>query len=287
MPEIPEMETYRVMLDKTVLGKSIADVVITRERSINTDKNNFITAVKDKKIKVVQRRAKYLIFSLDNGIYLAAHMMLDGRLYYDDNTSGKDTLYDNDNDNKENETNLPGRPNVILIFTDGSGLFFCELRLGYLHLLNEESLKSELAPLGIEPLSNDFSLANFINIFGRRRGAIKPLLMNQEIVAGIGNAYSNEILFESRINPERKIGEINEDEMRKLWQSIPVILREGIKNGGYIEEPYSAWDTLSGGQNNHFTVYGRDGQPCVVCGNTIQKYKLAGRWTYVCKNCQH
>lgn len=267
MPEIPEMETYREMLTRTVVDKPIAGVTVERPRSINLPVEEFVSALVGKSVESITRRAKYLIFRLSGGLFMLSHLMLDGRLYYG---PGK----------------LPGKPHVVINFSDLNSLFFCEFRLGYLHLLTPEALAAETAGLGVEPLSPDFTWETFRELLLGRRGAVKPLLMEQKIIAGIGNAYSNEILFAAGILPGRTVPSINENTMRDLWQVIPQVLHEGIRNGGYIEEPYAQWDKLSGGQIPHFMVYDRNGQPCKVCGTVIQSSKLSGRWTYYCPACQ-
>jgi len=269
LPEIPEMETYKSMLSGTVLGKTIISTVVERERSINKTLSEFTSAVTGQSIDTVSRRAKYLIFQLSSGMFLLTHMMLDGRLHYG-----------------PEESSLPGKPHVILHFNDNNNLFFCDMRLGFVHLLARQELEGELAGLGLEPLAPEFTWQAFANLLEKRRGAIKPLLIDQKILAGIGNAYSNEILFAAGILPDRAVPAISEEELYRLWQTIPRVLQAGIKNGGYIEEPYAEWDQLSGGQIPHFMVYDRNGQPCKVCGEMIQESKLGGRWAYYCKVCQ-
>lgn len=269
MPEIPEMETYRDMLTRTVIGKPVIAAAVEREKSINKAVTEFTAAVTGQSIDMVSRRAKYLVFHLSGGLYLLAHMMLDGWLFYG-----------------PIDTGLPGKPHVVLQFNDNNRLFFCDLRLGFVHLLTREELDTELGVLGIEPLSPDFTWQAFAGLLERRRGVIKPLLIDQKLIAGIGNAYSNEILFAAGIMPDRTVPDITGEEMQRLWKTIPRVLQVGIQNGGYIEEPYADWDKLSGGQIPHFMVYDRGGQPCKVCGTIIQENKLNGRWTYYCITCQ-
>lgn len=271
MPEIPEMERYRELLSQAVLGKRIQNIIVERPRSINVQPGEFISSVTGGIIEGISRRAKYLVFHLYGGLFLLTHMMLDGRLFY--GPAGQ-------------EEGLPGKPEVIIDFIDGNSLYFCDLRLGFLHLITREGLNETFKELGIEPLSEDFSFEKFTGTFKGRRGVIKPLLMDQKLVCGIGNAYSNEIFFASGILPERKFPSLTDKELRNLWETIPVVLRKGIQNGGYIEEPFAAGDTLTGGQNNHFMVYDRGGQMCKVCGTMINEMKLNGRWTYFCNVCQ-
>ncbi len=272
MPEIPEMENYRSMILRTVTGKQIAGVWVERPKTINVTIAEFTAALHGQVIDNVTRRAKLLVFHLRGGLYMVTHMMLDGRMYY--GAAG-------------DSEGLPGKPHVIIGFSDDTRLFFCDLGLGFLHLVNSSGLERELDGLGIEPLSPEFTLGNFTGLFTKRRGVVKPLLMDQKLIAGLGNAYSNEALFAAGILPDRKIPDIGPGEMEKLWQAIPRILREAVSNGGYIEEKYAVWDNRSGGQIPHFMVYDRGGEPCRVCGNPVRETKLNGRWTYFCNICQH
>lgn len=272
MPEIPEMEHYRQLLSQTVTGKDIIEVTVARDRSINIRPEQFTAAIRGGKINQVSRRAKYIILHLQNSFYLITHMMLDGRLYY-----GPTGMTEG----------LPGKPHVILDFSDGNSLFFCDLRLGFAHLVNQGQLDAIINELGLEPLDRDFTYEAMYHVYKGKRGAIKPLMLDQKVICGIGNAYSNEILFASGILPDRKVPSLEEQEMHRLFEAIPRVLRAGIHHGGYIEEPFAAFDRTIGGQNNHFMVYDRGAQPCKVCGTTIQEMKLNGRWTYFCTTCQH
>lgn len=271
MPEIPEMENYRKLLTQTVLGKKIVNIVVERPKSINMEAADFISSVTGSVVEGISRRAKYLVFHLYGGLFLITHMMLDGRIFFGP---------------KNGDEKLPGKPEVIIDFMDGSSLYFCDLRLGFLHLMTRDGLMKVFNDIGLEPLSDDFKFERFRGVFTGRRGTVKPLLMDQSLVCGIGNAYSNEILFVSRIMPDRKFPTLEDNELRVLWEAIPKVLREGIARGGYIEEPFASWDTQTGGQNNHFLVYDRGGQPCKICGNIIKETKLNGRWTYFCTVCQ-
>lgn len=271
MPEIPEMEHYREMMNQSVIFKQISGVRIDRPKSINSAPELFSQSLLCQKIEEISRRAKYLVMRLTSGRFLLTHMMLDGRIYY-----GQTGQSDG----------ISGTPHVVLELSDGNSLYFCGLTLGFLHLLTLDQLENGLAELGLEPLSSGFTRQSLIHAFRGRRGAIKPLLMDQKLVAGIGNAYSNEILFRAGILPDRKVAELGEIGFQTLWEVIPKVLQEGIENGGYIEEPYARWDTRAGGQNLKFMVYDRGNMPCRVCGTIIRQTKQNGRWTYFCSVCQ-
>lgn len=288
MPEIPEMEIYKNYLNRYVSGKRVTTVRVERFRSINRDVEGFTGSVRGVVMEKAERRAKYLMLYLDNGLCLLTHMMLDGRLYY-----GPPGLDRNTGPAGFAEPvgggglRLPGKAHVVLDLDDGHSLYFCELRLGYLHLLDRGELDQVTAELGIDPLGPDYTWANFTGLLSRRRGKIKPFLMEQKYLAGLGNAYSNEVLFAAGLLPDRTAASLKEGEQQRLFEVIPEILQEAIRLGGYIEEPFTAGDTLSGGYIPHFRVYGRGNEPCLVCGTPISEVKLSGRWTYYCVQCQH
>lgn len=272
MPEIPEMETYKNYLQRSVLGKRIVGTEITRARSTNVPTDEFVRWVQDTSIEQVLRYGKYLILALSSGKALCAHMMLDGRMYYE--VAGE-------------PVELPGRSHIRLKFADHSILHFCDLRLGYLKLLESSQVDAIKEGLGLDPLDSEFSLAAFLKILSGKRGMIKPLLMDQKNISGIGNAYASEILFAAGILPERKTPTLTDGEKERLYEVIPDLLQQGIAKGGYIEEPFAPWDKLSGGMIPHFKVYDRTGQPCLQCGEPIQQKIVGGRNAYYCLTCQH
>jgi len=121
----------------------------------------------------------------------------------------------------------------------------------------------------------------------QRRGTIKPLLTDQGFIAGIGNCYSDEILFGAGLKPDRKANEFNPKEIKQLFSAIPKVLREAIANGGYMEKPFSMHDQLTGGHNEHLKVYDREGRPCLRCADKIELTTLSGKKSFFCPSCQH
>ena len=267
MPEIPEMETYKILLNKSVKGKKIMQVAVKRHKTVNIPAIEFINKVRGRIIEEIDRRAKYLIFRLKDGNYLLAHMMLDGRLKL---ASDQEEV----------------KAQVIFSLEDGHNLNFCDMRLGYLNYHTPDQLQQELIELGVEPLSEEFTWPLFQEILKGRRGAIKSMLMDQKIIAGIGNAYSNEILFAASLLPDRKIPRLTEQERSNLFEVIPRILRNAIAEGGYIETPFADWDNQSGGMLDKFKVYDREGEQCLVCGKIIKKKQIGGRNAFYCHVCQ-
>lgn len=272
MPEIPEIETVRHHLEEMIQGKVIITVTVNREKALNVSTEKFSSVILNQHVSAIRRRAKQIIISLANGYSLVVHFMLEGyvRLFY----NGEEIL---------------SNPSVVLDLASGEKLAFYKLNLGYMHLVpvSEMDSISELAGLGPEPLSAEFSLAVFLELLAKRKGMIKPLLMDQEFIAGIGNVYSNEILFCSRIRPERKTSQLTADERTNLYYCIRDILSRAIKLGGVYEEKFASDDTLTGGFEPHLQVAYRTGKPCYICGTLIETKRVGGRNAFYCPMCQH
>jgi formamidopyrimidine-DNA glycosylase len=269
MPELPEMENYKNLLMQRIDNKKITDVVIGREKSINIPVVEFTSLVKNQTIKNVSRRAKHLLFHLENDVVLLLHLMLGGWMFYG------------------TEQEKPDRTIQVRLSFGNEHLFFIGLRLGYLHLYKEhEGARKELDNLGPEPLNPEFSGDQFIELAANRRGSLKTTLVNQQFLSGIGNCYSDEICFHAGLLPERKFNELSEHETRQLYQSMKFILNDAIQSGGYMEERLFPGDRLTGGYNSKCRVYDREGEPCIRCGNQIIKDEISSKKTFYCGNCQ-
>ncbi|WP_099157428.1 Fpg/Nei family DNA glycosylase [Virgibacillus ndiopensis] len=268
MPELPEMENYKILLNQRISGNKITNVMVNREKSINVKVEEFVNKVKDQKVGSISRKAKYLLFRLDNGYVLLLHLMLGGWMYY-----GTDE-------------DKPDRTVQIQLSFGGQNLYFIGLRLGYLHLISKEGVKKELENLGPEPLSVNFSLDSFFALIENRRGMIKTTLVNQEFLSGIGNRYSDEIAWHAKLSPERNMNELERIEQTQLYQSIRFILQQGIQYGGYMDQPLFKGDTKTGGYEANTYVYNRAGETCKRCGALIVKEEISSRKTFFCKGCQ-
>jgi formamidopyrimidine-DNA glycosylase len=268
MPELPEMENYRLLLNQNISEHVITDIQINRIKSINVSPEDFIKKVKRQKVMSVERRAKHLLFYLDNGLILLLHLMLGGWMYYG------------------TEADKPKRTVQIQLTFGDKHLYFIGLRLGYLHIYDTNGIERELSDLGPEPLNQDFSELLFLQLMSRKRGKLKTKLVDQKFMAGIGNRYSDEICFDARILPTRNINELKKDEPIILYQSIKHVLELAIKNGGYMEHPFSNDDTLTGGYEQLLKVHGREGETCTRCGSNIRMEVISSHKTYFCNECQ-
>lgn len=269
MPELPEMETYRRLLQERIGGRSITATHVQREKSINLPPDEWNRILPGNRITLIDRRAKHLLFHLESGHVLLLHLMLGGFLYY----GGAEDKLD--------------RTAQVTITFDDHILYFHGLRLGYLHALTGGQLDERLESLGPEPLDPSFTLARFKELLEGKRGILKTTLVDQHWLSGIGNCYSDEICFDAAILPTRRIPELTEEEIKRLYHSMQTVLQEAIQFGGYMEPPFYREDHLTGGFNDRCRVYDRGGEPCVRCGQPIVKSTLSSRKVFVCTNCQH
>lgn len=268
MPELPEMETYKNLLNQKLKGMLIKEAFINREKSINVPVSQFKSEVIGTRIIEIERAAKQLIFHLDNGKYLLLHLMLGGLMYLG------------------NEHDSPDRTKQIELVFEHYRLYFIGLRLGYLHLYNQTDLRAELADLGPDPLSEDFTNQRFEELVLSKKGKLKTTLVNQQFIAGIGNCYSDEICFHAKLLPTRKFNELKGSEVQTLYTSIKSVLIEAIRLGGYMEMKLFHSDLLTGGYNDNCMVYDREGEPCFRCKEQIKKEIISSRKTFYCPNCQ-
>jgi len=273
MPELPEVQTIVNELKREIVGKRIARLEIGVPKMVSGD----IQSIVGLAIKDVRRRAKLIIFQLENAINLVIHLKLTGQLIYSDQSKAI------------SEEKL-GPTRIIFHFTDGSRLFFNDLRkFGYLKVLDKVGLEKVLAKenYGPEPLEWAFTLQKFQELLKTKPNAqLKPLLMDQTFIAGIGNLYSDEILFYAGIHPKRRVKELAADKISKLYQGIKEILNEALKYKGSSIDTYRRTTGEKGTYEFHRKVYRKEGQKCSRCGQIIQSLKIGGRTAHYCPGCQ-
>jgi formamidopyrimidine-DNA glycosylase len=265
MPELPEVETIKRELEKAVLGKKIADVVINNPKVIKEPrKEDFVKGLKNAIIKNVLRKGKLLILELSSSKSLVIHLKLTGQLIYPGNA-------------KQSRVSFKLSDSKILDFNDSR-------LLGELRLLNDWCSLKFIQDLGPEPF--DLSLEQFKDMLAQKKTKIKPLLMDQAFVCGIGNLYAAEALFRARIHPERLAVSLSEKEKEMLFKEIKDTLFEAIHYKGSSVDQYVRLSGGPGGFVKYHKVYGREGKPCVICKTPIKKINLGGRGTYFCPKCQ-
>lgn len=268
MPELPEMENYKNLLKEKILNQLITDVQINREKSININPDLFKKTVQLQRIIDIKRRGKHLLFQLQNEQTLLLHLMLGGWMFFG------------------TESEKPKRTIQVRLSFGQTHLYFIGLRLGYLHLYNQTQTDEKLSDLGPEPLEPEFTVNEFLKRIGTKHGRLKTTLLDQSFIAGIGNCYSAEICFQAGIKPTKDIDDLNDGDRNKIYDSMKNVLHDGIKHGGYMDNPLFKGDTLTGGFENRCQVYDREGQPCNRCGTNIVIEVISSRKTFYCPNCQ-
>ncbi|MBN2983906.1 MULTISPECIES: bifunctional DNA-formamidopyrimidine glycosylase/DNA-(apurinic or apyrimidinic site) lyase [Cohnella] len=269
MPEWPEMETYRRLLSPLVCGQTIVNVDVNREKTINEPEETFRGALTGRKIMFVERRAKYLLFHLDDGNRLLLHLMLGGYLVYGTEAEKDDSRFQ-----------------VVFALEDGNRLFFGGLRLGFLHRITAKAAIEQFRELGPEPFDPRLTEEAFVLKLAKKRGKLKPALVDQKWLAGIGNCYSDEICFEAGVVPFADIASLTDDTKRNVYHAMRKVLTEAAEEGGYMDKKLTANDTLTGGYDDKCKVYDREGEPCPRCGGTIQLATISSRKMFYCPSCQ-
>jgi formamidopyrimidine-DNA glycosylase len=270
MPELPEVETVVRGLRPDLTGRRVVSVDCTWPRMlVDWPLEAFAARLVGQRIDGLRRRGKYIICDLSDDSLLI-HLKMTGRLYVaaPDESSEADRWL-----------------RATFGLDDGRELRFSDLRkFGRIYLVADA--EQVVGALGPEPLSDEFDLEVFCNLLDRRHGMIKPLLMNQQFVAGIGNIYADEALWQARIDPHRKADKLKEDDVARLYHAIRAVLRAGLRHEGASVNWYRKADGSTGEYQEHFNVYDRQDEPCPRCGTPVQKVKLGQRGTHLCPNCQ-
>jgi formamidopyrimidine-DNA glycosylase len=274
MPELPEVETIARGLSKVLVGKRIKQVRTIFPKIVKQDCGLFEKQLARKTIKAVRRRGKYLLIDLSGSKTILIHLGMTGSfLFAPNNLKG---------------SRVDKHDHVILTFRDCDELlrYNDQRKFGKLKVYDtrDEANVPELKKLGPEAL--DISPSEFVRLFRRHKGMIKPALLNQQILSGLGNIYADESLHEARIHPAQKINLISERKLRNLHKAIRKILLRAIRAGGSSIDNYVKVDGELGNFQLQHKAYGREGEPCRKCGAKIKRVKISQRSSYFCPRCQ-
>lgn len=270
MPELPEVETVKEVLKKKLLNKRIKDVMVYYDKIIEyPDVLTFKSQITNQVITDIKRRGKWLVFVLDD-YYLLSHLRMEGKFFF----------------RKINDY-VSKHEHVSIIFDDFSLRFQDTRKFGKMYLIKKELINTfgPLKELGYEPWNNKLDVSYLKNKFHNKRIPIKTGLLDQSIIAGIGNIYADEILFMSRVNPLKKCCLLDEIELSNIIKNTQYILLEAIKAGGTTIRSYTSSEGVHGRFQQKLLVHNRDNH-CDVCSDTIIKIKVGGRGTYYCPTCQ-
>lgn len=287
MPELPEVETVRRGLAPVMEGRRIVRVQLNRADLRFAFPHRFAARLEGATISALDRRAKYLLVHLDRGETLVAHLGMTGRFsVVRDGQAGQfgSYVYETGADPKHDHVLFELDDSTTIVFNDPR-------RFGYMDLAPTATLETcvHFARMGPEPLGNRFSGQLLAGALAGRRTPIKLALLDQRVVAGLGNIYVCEALFRARIAPTRLAGDVKDSEADALATAIRAVLTEAIGAGGSTLRDFAAADGSLGAFQERFDVYGREGEPCTCAGATgsVERFVQGGRSTFWCPVCQH
>ncbi len=286
MPELPEVEVVKRSLKQAIFGLTIKNIEIRNKfLRYNIDEKSLNKMAKSK-ILSVNRRAKYIIVNLDNAYSILIHLGMTGKIIIiSNNIKRNSSFYYDIKDNKPNHDHL------VLNFNKNIKLVYNDVRkFGFIKLSKTRNLKSNshLKKLGPEPLSKLFNFKYFKDKIKKRKTKLKDILMNQEFVAGLGNIYTNEAIFLSKISPKKRLNKLSDNKIKLLIFNIKKVLIKAIKEGGSSIKDFNNIKGKRGNFQQFFNVYGRKNQKCSNkgCVGIIKKIVISNRSTFYCSVCQ-
>lgn len=287
MPELPEVETIRAGLSALLIGKQVASESHDWPKGFPNAPSDVAQFLIGAKVVGVRRRAKVLMIDLASKYTLVIHLKMTGQLVFLDGTARFGAGHPTDSLLGK----LPDKSTrVTLTFKDGSKLFFNDQRkFGWMRLMPtlEVEQLDFFKKVGPEPLAADFTAGQFVARLTRRaKSAIKPVLLDQTVVAGVGNIYADESLWGAKIHPETRVQDIPPKKLETLFNELQKVLRLSIEKGGSTDKNYVNAKGEKGSYLQFANVFRRQGQPCPRCGTTIIKTRVAGRGTHLCPRCQ-
>jgi formamidopyrimidine-DNA glycosylase len=276
MPELPEVETVRTLLEPVLVGRSFARVEIADPRLTRPhDPAEVAAELTGERVEAVERRGKYLVVRFESGRVLLIHLRMTGNLLH--SVSGAGGALTDD----------PHRRAVVTL-DNGSDVVYRDVRrFGTWLLVEPGELDAYLAErLGAEPLERAFTTAGLATRLANRRAPVKAVLLDQRTLAGLGNIYVDEALWRAQIHPLTPSNEVPADALPVLRRGIRAALRAGIARQGATLRDYRRPDGTRGRMQDEFKVYGREGEPCPRCGTPIERVRIAGRGSWYCPSCQ-
>ncbi|MFO0764908.1 MAG: bifunctional DNA-formamidopyrimidine glycosylase/DNA-(apurinic or apyrimidinic site) lyase [Patescibacteria group bacterium] len=269
MPELPEVETVKRQLNTRLAGKRVVDVEVIHSGRERPKGDAFIEGVKSRKIIAVKRRAKLLIFYFLDGGVMVAHLKMTGKFLFADR-GYQPQKHDH----------------IVFTLDDGGLMIWSDVRkFGFVALLTDEELEEELSEYGPEPLENETGiLADALSKKSTR--TIKSVLLDQSVIAGVGNIYADEALFRAKVHPSVRANTLTDVQRLLLAKEIQNVLAESVEQKGTSAHDYVDTYNERGGFLSLLRVYGRTGEKCKRCKTAIQKITQAGRGTHFCPKCQ-
>jgi len=284
MPELPEVQTIVGDLEEKVVGLTIVDVWSDYKKAVRPSFSVFKKGIVDKKVIGTNRRGKHLIVNLSNGYSIVIHLKMIGHLLFKSKISN---VCDAGNFREK----VNGYIHHIIYFKNGDRLAMSDMRkFAWLALVKTKEVEKmkEIAILGIDALSVDLSLKRFEILLGKKqKSRIGTVILDQKWIAGVGNIYRSEILFEAGIAPERLIKGLKSEERKKLYRAMRKVLKKSVKMRGTSTVDYRDTSGEKGKFQNFLKVYEKEGKKCTRCGGQIERLKLSQRSVFWCRECQY
>jgi len=270
LPELPEIIVLSKQMNNEMSGKKIVEVEILQPKNLNIRVNEFIEKIVSCRIDSVKPRGKWLLTELSDELFLLINLGMGGDLLF-----------------FEAGDELPKKYNFRMKFSGDSGFTIHFSWFGYIHLVEKEKLKDHkmFGELALSPLDEAFNLEYFRTLLKGRRGRIKSFLLNQRRVSGIGNLYVQDILFNARLHPNKKIEKMSDSEVKDLFDSMIEVLSKSVEFGGlaYERDFYGNRGQFS---SQEFLVGYKTGKSCPICSTTIEKVRIGNTASYICPTCQ-
>lgn len=287
MPELPEVETVRIGLAGLLPGKAVTSVTHDWDKSFPNAKADVDSFVIGAKITDVRRRAKVLMIDLDTAYTLVVHLKMTGQMVF----RGAGTAFGAGHPNDSLIGDLPDKSTrVECTFGDGSKLFFNDFRkFGWIRLYPTVEVPNIdfMQKVGPEPLSDEFTATVMFERIQRRKNSnIKAVLLDQTVLAGVGNIYADESLWGAKLHPETLVKNLSKKQVETLHHELRLVLALAIEKGGSTDRNYVNAEGKKGSYMDFARVFRREKLPCPRCGTTIVKTRVAGRGTHSCPNCQ-
>lgn len=301
MPELPEVESLRRSLEPYVVNKRIDSIEVklvklvsgrgTKRVESPQAKRSFIDGISRKKVMSLTRRAKNIIFTFDDDSVMIVHLKMTGQLIFKPFKSGDtEVLISGGHPIQLSETELPNKHSYIIFNFEHGTMYYNDVRqfgyVLYFRSLKDAKVDGHFQKLGYEPLDDDFNLENFRAELSKKSGCLKKVLLDQEVVVGLGNIYADEVCFVSGVRPSRLAKTLKKKEVELLFEAIKKIIPRAVELGGSSIADYLLADGSRGNYAREHKVYGRSGKECVNCAKILSKEVIAGRTTVFCKKCQ-
>ena len=293
MPELPEVETVRTGLQRLLVGRTVKEARHDNQKSFPNSIEDINAFLIGARVIAVHRRGKVLIIDLNTGYSLVTHLKMTGQLVFVDTneSSSAKKRFGAGHPNESLVGLLPDRSTrVTITLNDSAALYFNDQRkFGWMRLLPTVAVPEIdfFKKLGPEPLESEFTFRVFEErIMRRKKSRIKAVLLDQTVIAGIGNIYADESLWDAKIHPETRVDQISQVKRRALHQAIVSVLQLSIDKGGSTDRNYVNAEGKKGSYIQFAKVFRKEGTPCQRCDTTIIKMRSAGRGTHICPKCQ-